>query len=206
MNKNKSAVIGVVGPMCAGKSLASRMLEEMGCAAIDADTVAHRAVETAKEDILAHFSAEAEKRGISLLTGDGKIDRRALGAIVFSGKALLKEHESIVYPHIEAELNRFIDSNRDRCTVLNAAVLYKTDIIYRCDFILYIDSPMLLRFFRALKRKNLSVIQILQRFYAQKDIYTQHCKKNVDIYKVYNWGQAANLREQLKSVLEMKGY
>ncbi len=203
---NKSAVIGVVGPMCAGKSLASRMLEEMGCAAIDGDAAAHRAVEAAKNEILAHFSAEAEKRGISLLDQEEKIDRRALGSIVFSSPELLKEHESIVYPHIEAELNRFIDSNRDRCTVLNAAVLYKTDIIYRCDFILYIDSPLTVRFFRALKRKNLSIIQILQRFYAQKDIYAQHCKKNVDIYNVYNRGRAANLRNQLKSVLEMKGY
>jgi dephospho-CoA kinase len=192
--------------MCAGKSLASQMLEEMGCVSIDGDLAAHRAVEAAKDEILAHFSAEAERRGVSLLTVDGKIDRRALGSIVFSSKELLKEHESIVYPYVETEINSFIDSNRSRCTIVNAAVLYKVDTIYRCDYILYIDSPLIVRFFRALKRKNLSVLQILQRFYAQRDIYTQHCQKNVDIYKVYNSGQAENLREQLRLVLELKGY
>ncbi|HZS86126.1 MAG TPA: dephospho-CoA kinase, partial [Chloroflexota bacterium] len=73
-------VIGITGPIAAGKSTVDAMLRELGAdPVIDADAVVHDlyASSTAlQEAIAAAFGPEVRR-------ADGGIDRRALGARVF---------------------------------------------------------------------------------------------------------------------------
>ena len=66
-------IIGLTGPMASGKNLASKILEKTGCVSVDADVLAHQAIEKAKDKILLTFEKEATEKNISVLNEDGSI-------------------------------------------------------------------------------------------------------------------------------------
>lgn len=199
--KQKRRIICVTGPMAAGKNAAADILEEKGFLAIDADKTVHEAVERRHADILATFGEIAAKRGVCLETDKGLIDRRALGEIVFSDPELLKKQEALIHPAVDAILNEFIDAHPDRDILLNATVLYKTPVAQRCNAIIFVDAPILLRLKRAKKRDFMSTKLILQRFSSQKDIFAKYKKLNTDIYRVWNIGTQKKLKDKLERVL-----
>jgi len=127
-------IIAVTGPMASGKNYICSQYEKDGWLSLDCDKVVHSAVAECREIILQTFGNAAEEKGISLLKEDGSIDRRALGAVVFSDPELLKKQESIVYPYVGEKVNEFIQSNQGRNLIINATVLYKTpDLLKKCD-------------------------------------------------------------------------
>lgn len=195
-------ILCVTGPMAAGKNLAARILEEKGFASIDADTLAHDAVDSCREAILREFSDEAGKRKIQLETQDKKIDRRALAAIVFSAPSLLKRQEDIVYPYITERINEFISLNDKKDIVLHATVLYKIpELLAKMDAILFIDAPAPIRFIRARKRDGLSAKNILQRFRNQKNLFAKYRALNADILRVWNIGSGKSLEKKIERFL-----
>ena len=187
--------------MAAGKNLASSYFEKHGFVSVDADLTAHKAIEIQKDKILAEFSGEAEKRGISLTSPDGKLNRRALGSIVFSDSKLLKKQEEIVFPAITALLDKFIAENNGRNIIINATVLYKTETIKKVNKIIFIDAPLISRFFRARKRDKMKFFHILQRFRAQRNLFAKYKISNADIVRVWNTGSKMSLEQKLEKFL-----
>ena len=196
-------VLCVTGPMAAGKNAVSALLEEKGFLCIDADICVHDIVDKQKDKILARFGDIADERGVEICNPDGKINRRALGSIVFSDPELLKAQEAIIHPAVEAELNAFIDENPDKNIVLNATVLYKTQVIERCDAVIFVTAPLIKRFFRVKSRDSMPTMQILSRFYSQREIFAKYKKIKTDIYRVRNSGSLDILRKKLDSVLRV---
>ena len=196
-------VLCVTGPMAAGKNAVSALLEEKGFLCIDADICVHDIVDKQKDKILARFGDIAAERGVEICNPDGKINRRALGSIVFSDPELLKAQEAIIHPAVEAELNAFIDENPDKNIVLNATVLYKTQVIERCDAVIFVTAPLIKRFFRVKSRDSMPTMQILSRFYSQREIFAKYKKIKTDIYRVRNSGSLDILRKKLDSVLRV---
>jgi len=86
--------IGLTGGIGAGKSAVSARLAEHGAVVIDADAIA-REVVAAGTDGLAAVVAEF---GTGVLTGDGELDRPALGALVFSEDKRRQALNAIVHP------------------------------------------------------------------------------------------------------------
>lgn len=199
-------VIGLTGPMCAGKNKAAEFLARRGYAVADADRIAHQALEDVKDRVVAEFSPEAARRGLNLLKADGTLDRKALGAVLFSSPALLARHESLVYPRIDELLGRFIDDHAGQGVVVNAPLLHKSSVLGRCDFVLFVDAPAALRFLRAFRRDRLPLRQILARFAAQKRLFAQYSEKCVDIQRVNNRGSIRTLERRLESLLSQRGY
>ena len=199
-------VIGLTGPMCTGKNVAATILEKQGFAVVDADVIAHQALEDVKDEVLAAFSDIAEKKGIDLCLSDGTLNRKGLASIVFSDPGLLALHESIIYPRINYLLDSFIDTHRNQGAVINAPILHKSSVLSRCNFVIYIDSWLPLRLLRAKKRDHLPLRQILARFSAQKNLFTQYISKNVDIERVYNRGSRRALEKRLVRLLSNRGY
>lgn len=199
-------VIGLTGPMGAGKNKAAEILARRGYAVADADLIAHQALEEVKDRVVAEFFPEASKRGIALLKEDGSLDRKALGAVLFPSPELLARHESLVYPKIDELLGRFIDNHAGQGVVINAPLLHKSSILQRCDFVLFIDAPAVLRVIRALRRDRLPLRQILARFAAQKRLFAQYSGKSVDIQRVNNRGSIRTLEKRLESLLSLRGY
>ncbi len=201
----RGAVIGLTGPMCAGKNRVGEILARRGWFVVDSDPVAHRALEDVKAAVLAAFAAKAAERGIRLENPDGTVNRRALGSVLFGDAASLALHESIVYPRINELLGELIDAHPEGI-VINAPLLHKSPIVDRCDLVIFVTAWLPIRLFRAIRRDSLPIRQILARFYAQGDLYAQYIGKDVDILRVRNHGSIGALERRLERLLLSKGY
>ncbi len=194
-------ILCVTGPMAAGKNAASSILEKKGFACVDADLLVHQAVENAKEEILASFGSLADEKGLPLLTENGHINRRNLGALIFQSPELIKKQEDIVYPILNGLFEDFMEENKGRNLVINATVLYKVPLIKKVDSVLFIDAPMLQRLFRAKKRDGMSLKLILQRFKAQRNLFAKYKKSVADTVRVGNTGSMKKLEWKIDKFL-----
>ena len=116
-------VIGLVGGIGSGKSVASAMLAELGAEVINADLVGHEVYEPGKPG----FDAIVAEFGAGVVGEDGRIDRKKLGPVVFADGAKLERLNAIVHPLIRVELERRIARAREkgdvRAVVVEAAIL-----------------------------------------------------------------------------------
>ncbi len=178
-------VIAVTGKMASGKNYVCSQFEKLGWASVDADLLVHVAIDRAAEKIIQTFLDFAVAEGISLINSQGKIDRRALGQLLFARPDLMKKQEEIVYPIITKMVDDFISKNEK--VIINATVLYKTPkILARCQKIIYVKAPTLKRFFRAKKRDGLPVKQIIRRFMSQKNLYHEYKITKIPIIIIKN--------------------
>ena len=89
-------LVGLTGGIATGKSTVSEMFRQLGCEIIDADLLA-REVVAPGEPALAQI---ADEFGRDVIQPDGALDRKKLGAIVFSDPARRKRLEQITHPAI----------------------------------------------------------------------------------------------------------
>lgn len=93
-----TAFVGLTGGIASGKSTVARMFRALGVGVVDADEVAREIVEPgmpALEAIVAEF-------GAGVLDAHGRLDRKALGAVVFGDVHRRKALEAITHPRIFA--------------------------------------------------------------------------------------------------------
>ena len=114
-------VIGLTGGIGTGKSLVSRMLEEHGATIIDADLVGHEAYTPHTET----WQVVVDTFG-DVLAEDGQIDRRKLGAIVFSDPKQLEKLNAIMHPRMYKMIEERIQGHQAggaETIVVEAAIL-----------------------------------------------------------------------------------
>ena len=133
-------VIGLTGGIGAGKTQVSKFLQDRGAVVINADLVGHEAylphTETWRE-VVAAF-------GEDILAEDEQIDRRKLGAIVFSDPAHLQRLNSIVHPRIYSMIQDRIESLADdgvQAVVVEAALLIEAKWTPLADEVWVVTAP-----------------------------------------------------------------
>ena len=115
-------VIGLTGGIGSGKTTVSGFLEELGAEVIDADKVGHV---TYLPDMPA-WRDLIDTWGEDLLQPNREVDRKKLGAIVFSDPANLEKLNSIVHPRMRDIMNDRIEAFRGegkQVVVVDAAIL-----------------------------------------------------------------------------------
>jgi len=95
-----TSVLGLSGGIGTGKSTVVRFLGSLGATVIDADAIVHE-LQAPRTPMLDEI---AEAFGSSLIDTEGKLDRNALGAIVFSDAAARRRLEEIVHPKVIATI------------------------------------------------------------------------------------------------------
>jgi len=115
--------IGLTGGIGSGKSTVAKMLAELGALVWDADVIGHSVYEPglpAHEELVAAF-------GTAIADADGRIDRKALGRIVFADAEALKRLNAIVHPRIFDRMAAMVRAARAsgerRPIVIEAAIL-----------------------------------------------------------------------------------
>lgn len=114
-------VIGITGGTGAGKSTISAALADLGAETADADKIAHAVMSpdgAAYAELVCVFGRE-------ILCGDGKIDRKKLGKIVFADRQSLQTLNDITHKYVYAELQKRIDSCRADVIVLDVPLLFE---------------------------------------------------------------------------------
>lgn len=114
-------LIGLTGGIASGKTTVAGFLKQRGATIIDADRIGHEVMARGGPT----YDEVVERFGKEILAPDGTVDRKKLGAIVFSDPSALADHVAITHPHIVREIFSRIDSERSRdgLVVVDAALL-----------------------------------------------------------------------------------
>lgn len=163
-----TAVIGLTGQSGSGKSFLSERFRERGIPAIDADRVSHQ-VTGENPDCL---SSLRKAFGDEIFDPDGSLNRKTLGAVVFSDPAQLKLLNKTVFPFITREIERQIaaaESSGEGLLLLDAPTLYEAGADRFCCCVAAVCAPFDLRLERIMQRDGLSREAALLRLSAQND-------------------------------------
>jgi dephospho-CoA kinase len=131
-------VVGLTGPMGAGKSTVAAMLRELGAKVLDADALVH------DEELRGTlgYSAIVQTFGTKVLGEDKEIDRSKLAAEVFGDPAKLRRLEQILHPRVIA---RVLEARSmlpaDAVLVVEAIKLLDGEIRKVCDRIWVVVAP-----------------------------------------------------------------
>jgi dephospho-CoA kinase len=159
-------VIGLIGGIGSGKSQAAAAFARHGGHLVAGDRAGHEALR--QPDIR---SRVVERWGKQVLDERGEINRRRLGALVFTDGAQLRELEKLVFPFIERRLREEIDeARRDpkvRFILLDAAVLLEAGWMPMCDRIVYVHAPRAVRLRRLAEQRGWSPEEVSAREQAQ---------------------------------------
>ena len=159
-------VIGLTGGIGSGKSTVSRLLAELGAVVLDADTVGHQAYQPGTEtwkELVAAFGEE-------IVSPDGTIDRKKLGAIVFGDPESLARLNRIVHPRMFDMMKAQIEEHRRQSVsvvVLEAAILLEAGWTPLVDevWVTVASEPTVVR--RAIERTGLPEEQVRARIRSQ---------------------------------------
>jgi len=188
-------VIGVAGKTCAGKNTVIEPLEKMGYRHVDVDKLGHIALENQKEKLFEVF-------GPSIKNEDGSVNRRALGGIVFSNPEEKRKLESIVHPEMVRMVEDIIVEQQD--VVINAAILFEMKLDKLCDIIFWVTAPAIVRFFRGLKRGNVSAWGLFKRIWAQRKMNPNNFSTDADIFTISNIGSSEKTAKKIVEILEKR--
>lgn len=98
-------LVGLTGGVATGKSTVSAMFRALDCIVIDADALAREVVEPGQPG---HARIVGEF-GPAVLQPDARLDRKALGAIVFADRERRRRLEAITHPEIRARFQARLD-------------------------------------------------------------------------------------------------
>jgi len=167
-NKERPFLIGLTGPIGSGKSLVRKMLEHLGALTIDADQLAHQAYQPGRpgyDEVLKRFGGE-------ILDKDGRVNRHALGRIVFQDAHNLKELESIVHPLVVIAVHNILAFSPMPIVAIEAIKLFESGLVNLCDAIWVIDAPQQVLVSRLRQSRGMNNGTIRERLKHQADFST----------------------------------
>ena len=168
--------IGITGPTGAGKTTALGALEDLGACVIDADAVYHQLL----ADSAPLRSALADRFGPAILDGAGKVDRKALGAVVFGDPAALADLNGITHRFIRGAIDRLLaqaEAEGRPAAAIDAIALIESGLGEICDTVVGVLAPAEVRVRRIMAREGISEDYAHRRVAAQQGdgFYRAHC-------------------------------
>ncbi len=152
--KKAMQVIGLLGGVASGKSLVARLLVQQGAGLLDADRAGHEVLRLPRIE-----AAAKERWGKEIFGGDGRIDRAALGRIVFAappeGPRERTYLEQLTHPEIDRRLKRQSEAmvaSGIAAAVLDAPLLLESGWDRLCEELVFVDAPVDVRLARAAAR------------------------------------------------------
>ena len=108
--------IGLTGGIASGKSLVAARLQELGALLIDADLIARQVVEPGTPGL----ARVVEAFGPGILDGQGRLDRPALGAIVFQDPSRREVLNGIIHPPSGEDIPKQVNTLNDIVRAMQA--------------------------------------------------------------------------------------
>jgi dephospho-CoA kinase len=160
-------LVGLTGGLGAGKTTVARMLSERGAIVVDADDLAHRALQPGTRA----YQEVCDLFGDEVLTPSGDLDRGAIAARVFSDEGKRRALESITHPEVFRLLADEVETLRgtDAIVVFDAPLLVETGFDRACDMVVVVTAPEEQQVARAIRDRGMSEEEALGRLRAQVD-------------------------------------
>ena len=150
-NPIKIAVTGKIG---SGKSTVADILKDLGYYVFESD-----------KEVDKLFNNNNTKKRIkklfwqikNLINKDGSINKTLLGDYVFSKKDELKNLENLIYPLLNKERKKFINSKQmEKILFFDVPLLFEKNVFSEYDFIIYLHVKEKTQRERVLKRKKMN--------------------------------------------------
>ena len=160
-------LVGLTGGIATGKSTVDAVLRALGAVIIDADVLARDVVEPG-EPALAEIAAEF---GPGVLGPDGRLDRKALGAIVFADPDRRRTLEAMTHPRMRERLLRRIDELMDEhfrgLAFYDAAVLIESGSHLMMDRLVVVITDEPTQIARLMARDGIDRDEALRKIRSQ---------------------------------------
>ena len=182
--------IGLTGNIACGKSTVGRLLVERGAEHVDADRLVHALMEPGTPEnaaIVARF-------GPAVRGSDGRIDRRALGSLVWSDPAALEDLEAILHPGVRAVVRRRLAETTAPAIVVDAIKLIEGGLAKEMDAVWVVTCPREEQVRRLVETRGLTVAEAEARIGAQGP---QEEKVRHSTTVIRNDGSLADLERQV---------
>lgn len=157
-------VLGLTGGIASGKSAICKRLHGLGAGTVDCDKLGHQAY--AKGTV--GYDKVVSTFGSGILNSDGEVNRRALGAIVFSDETKMQTLNKIVWPEIAKlateEVKKF-GAEGKAVVVLEAAILLRAGWEELCHEVWGCVIPVKEAVKRLHERNNLSEEEAMKRIH-----------------------------------------
>jgi dephospho-CoA kinase len=158
--------VGLTGGIGAGKSTVARRLAERGAVVVDADLVAREVVEPGTEGL----AAVVEAFGQQVLGADGRLDRPALGRIVFGDDAARLRLNGILHPRIGVRTYALMAAAPpDAVVVHDVPLLVENRMGAAYHLVLVVHTPADERVRRLVEERGMAADDARARVAAQAD-------------------------------------
>lgn len=165
--KKQPYIIGLIGGIASGKSKMTERFQKMGAGVIDCDKLAHSLYEPGEEC----YQSMIDTFGKEIVDEHGRIDRKKLGAIVFSDKDKLQQLNGIVWPNLlkksKQRIKELYEKEGKEIIILEAAVLLQAGWETECHEIWSCIIPSEVATQRIMERNHLSEEEAKARIAAQ---------------------------------------
>jgi dephospho-CoA kinase len=188
--------VALTGGVAAGKSTVSSVLRDLGAVVIDSDQLAREVVEPGTPGLEAVVAAF----GPSVLAADGRLDRAALGAVVFADEGRRRELEGILHPLIRRRAAALEAAAGDGALVVHdIPLLVESGRAGTFDAVLVVDVPVETQVDRMVRERGWSETEARARVAAQA---RREERLAVATHVVENTGTRDDLRDRVTEVVE----
>jgi dephospho-CoA kinase len=146
--------VGLTGGLACGKTFVGETLAEQGCLLIQADELGHAALEPGGEA----YAEVVREFGREILDHEGRIERRALAALVFGAPERLELLNRLVHPAVVRREDELLAGFRAReprgIAVVEAAIMIETGTYKRYDRIILVACREEQQVERAMRREG----------------------------------------------------
>lgn len=190
-------IIGLLGAPGSGKSLIARQFQQLGCAVIDADQLAREALNepSVREQLRQWW-------GDQVVDEAGRVNRSAVGAIVFEDQTQLRRLEALTHPRVNARRQalrgQYQADPNVRAIVEDCPLLLEKQLTEGVDVLVYVDAPFEVRLQRVQQQRGWTAEELRRRENLQ---WPLDIKKNRADYVVTNHADEAESFDQVRRVL-----
>ncbi|WOE72403.1 dephospho-CoA kinase [Hydrogenimonas thermophila] len=182
--------IALTGGIASGKSTVCNLLRLYGLRIIDADAIARQMLDSESDAVSKLFGKE--------YIVDGKVDRKALGRLIFSDNDARKKLEELLHPKIRAEIERQSEE-QDRLKgpyIVDIPLFFETGN-YPIEKVIVVYAPREIQKRRLIDREGLSDEEAEARLNAQIDIEK---KKKLATWVIDNSKNLKHLQQETEQI------
>ena len=192
-------LVGLTGGIATGKSAVDAVLRELGAVIIDADVLAREVVEPG-EPALAEIAAEF---GPTVLDPGGRLDRKALGAIVFADPERRRTLEAMTHPRIRERFQQRVDAlaaeNFRGLVFFDAPVLIESGNYRTMDRLVVVIADEATQLARLMARDGIDRDEALRKIRSQMPLAD---KAKLADYVIDNSGDRAATEAEVRRVYQ----
>ena len=193
MKPSKPYVVGLTGGIACGKSHVSRELRALGVPVMDADAISHGLTGPGG----AALPAIREAFGEGVFEGEA-LNRKALGALVFSDDEKRRRLEGILHPLILQTMLEDTAASQAPIVAWDVPLLFETGLDQQCDEVWCVYITLGEQLKRVMRRDHLSQQAAQARIDSQMSMEE---KKNRAAHRISTMGARADTRRHVRGLL-----